>query len=71
MILFLRGSWKSLIPRGSMACLDFHTMIAMMEATASFKQRIPARHSTTSEVNLSEILVLLMVRAKVCHCFTE
>ena len=41
-ILALGFLLKSLTPSGFMVFLDFHTITAMIEATASFKQRRPA-----------------------------
>ena len=56
-------SGKSLVPRGSFAFCDFHTVTAVCEATISFRLRRPA----FSRIHFVEImsfrLVFVIVRA--------
>ena len=56
-------SRKRLCPRGSMNVFDFHTVTAVILATASFKHLRPAFCRRTSEWILSESLDFLKVRA--------
>ena len=56
-------SWNRQCPRGFMACFDFQTVTATMDATASFRHLRFAFCSMTSERTLSEGLVFVMVRA--------
>ena len=62
-VLRLVVSLKRHLPSGFMECLAFHTVHAIMEATASFRHLRLALRRTTSELTLSESLVLVMVRA--------
>ena len=50
-------------PSGFMDCLDFQTVTAMIEATASLRHLRLALSSTVSLRTLSESLVLVIVRA--------
>ena len=56
-------SLKRRCPSGFMECLAFHTVVATIEATASFKHLRFALCRITSERTLSESLVFVMVRA--------
>ena len=62
-ILALGFLLKSLTPSGFMVFLDFHTITAMIEATASFKQRKPAFQRVVSDRTLSDSLHFVIVLA--------
>ena len=55
-ILRLGFSRNKHLPRGFMDCLDFHTVTAVIEATASFRHFRFALCNTTSDGTLSESL---------------
>ena len=59
-------SLKRQRPRGSMDCLDFQTVKAVMEATASFRHFIFALCRVTSERILSVSFVLVFPCLSVC-----
>ena len=54
---------KSLVPRGSFAFCDFHTITAVCDATISFRFRRPAFSRTHFVDTISFRLVFVMVRA--------
>ena len=56
-------SGKRILPRGSLALLDFHTIRAVCEATISFRVRRPAFSKTNFDNTLSLRAVFVMVRA--------
>ena len=51
------------LPRGSLALLDFHTIKAVCDATISFSGRRPAFSNTDFEDTLSLRAVFVIVRA--------
>ena len=51
---------KRILPRGSLALFDFHTISAVCEATISFSVRRPAFSNTDFEDTLSLRLVFVM-----------
>ena len=53
-------SWKRHCPSGFMDCLDFHTVTAVIEATASFRHFRLTLHRAFSERILSESFVLVI-----------
>ena len=56
-------SGKRQFPSGFIERLDFQTVVAMIEATASLRHLRPAFLRTSSEQILSDSLVLVIVRA--------